>query len=106
MPLIELQGPDGHQKLPPTTDETPESGWSFKRIVAAINEMFAELYQAVSTSPNPLDEFTVDTVPDAAEHAHRLIFVSDGAEGAPIVAFSDGTAWLRCDTRAEISGEA
>jgi hypothetical protein len=32
-----------------------------------------------------------------------MIYVSDGAAGLPIAAFSDGTNWLRCDTRAVIS---
>lgn len=28
-----------------------------------------------------------------------IIFVQDGAGGGPVLAFSDGTSWLRCDTR-------
>lgn len=39
-----LQAPDSHTKLPTTRDETAEDGWSFKRIVDAIGEMFTELY--------------------------------------------------------------
>lgn len=108
MTRIDLKGPDGHQKLPPTADETPESGWSFKRIVDALNEMFEDLYAAVAgvsaAAPNPLEDFTVATAPDPAENVRRLIYVSDGADGAPVVAFSDGAAWLRCDTKAEIAG--
>ena len=46
--------------------------------------------------------YTVETAPeDAPEGA--VIFVSDGAAGDPILAFGDGTNWLRSDTGAAIS---
>jgi hypothetical protein len=48
--------------------------------------------------------YTVATAPSAASIAGSLIYVSDGAAGAPILAFSDGTDWLRSDTGAAISG--
>ena len=35
--------------------------------------------------------------------AGTLIYVSDGAAGNPILAFSDGTNWKRSDTGATIS---
>lgn len=35
--------------------------------------------------------------------AGTLIYVSDGAAGSPILAFSDGTNWKRSDTGATIS---
>ena len=47
--------------------------------------------------------YTVATVPDASGLEGATIYVSDGAEGDPVIAFSDGTNWLRCDTRAAIS---
>jgi hypothetical protein len=47
--------------------------------------------------------YTVATVPSASLYARGLIYVSDGAAGQPIIAFSDGTNWLRCDTRGAIS---
>lgn len=51
-----------------------------------------------------LPTFTVATAPDASEAgAGTLIFVSDGAAGSPIVAFSDGTNFLRSDTGAAIA---
>lgn len=31
-----------------------------------------------------------------------IIYVSDGAAGTPVLAFSDGTSWLRSDTRAVV----
>ena len=50
-----------------------------------------------------LPTFTVATAPSAAGIAGTLIFVSDGAAGAAVVAFSDGTDFLRVDTLAAIS---
>lgn len=47
--------------------------------------------------------YTVATVPDAATNVGVMIYVSNGAAGLPIMAFSDGSNWLRCDTRAAIS---
>ncbi len=47
---------------------------------------------------------TVVTAPDAANYtAGTIVYVSDGAAGSPILAFSDGTNWLRSDTGATIS---
>jgi hypothetical protein len=40
---------------------------------------------------------------DATTNEGVLVYVQDGANGAATYAFSDGTTWLRCDTRANIS---
>jgi hypothetical protein len=50
--------------------------------------------------------YTVATAPSAsaAGIAGTLVYVSDGAAGSAILAFSDGTDWLRSDTGAAISG--
>lgn len=53
-----------------------------------------------------LPTFTVATTPSAEGLAGTIIFVSDGAAGGPILAFSNGTDWLRSDTAAVISGTA
>jgi hypothetical protein len=50
-----------------------------------------------------LTSYTVAGVPSASANARRLIYVSNGAAGSPVVAFSNGTNWLRCDTLATIS---
>jgi hypothetical protein len=48
--------------------------------------------------------YTVVTAPSAsAAGAGTLIYVSNGAAGSPILAFSDGTNWKRSDTGATIS---
>jgi hypothetical protein len=48
--------------------------------------------------------YTVLTAPSAsAAGAGTLIYVSNGAGGNPILAFSDGTNWKRSDTGATIS---
>lgn len=51
-----------------------------------------------------LPTFTVATAPSAATAgAGTMIFVSNGAAGAPVVAFSNGTNFLRVDTLATIA---
>jgi len=48
--------------------------------------------------------YTVATAPSAATAgAGTLVYVSDGAAGSPILAFSDGTDWKRSDTGATIA---
>lgn len=47
--------------------------------------------------------YTVATAPSAASIAGSLVYVSDGAAGSPILAFSDGTDWKRSDTGATIA---
>lgn len=48
--------------------------------------------------------YTVATAPSAASAgAGSLAYVSDGAAGSAILAFSDGTDWLRSDTGAAIA---
>ena len=42
-----------------------------------------------------LSEYTVAGVPAAADHKGRLIYVSNGNAGAPCLAYSNGTSWLR-----------
>lgn len=49
-------------------------------------------------------QYTVAAVPSASDvGAGAIIYVSNGAAGSPILAFSDGSDWLRCDTGAAIS---
>ncbi len=50
---------------------------------------------------NPV--YALADVPAATTLTGQTIFVSNGAAGNPVLAFSDGTNWLRCDTRATIS---
>jgi hypothetical protein len=48
--------------------------------------------------------YTVATAPSAASAgAGTLIYVSNGAAGSAILAFSNGTDWLRSDTGAAIA---
>lgn len=47
--------------------------------------------------------YTVANAPSAASIAGTVIYVSNGAAGAPVLAFSNGTNWLRVDTLATIS---
>ena len=48
--------------------------------------------------------YTVDNAPSAASAgAGTVIYTSNGAAGSAILAFSDGTDWLRSDTGAAIA---
>jgi hypothetical protein len=48
--------------------------------------------------------YTVASAPSAASAgAGTIVFVSNGAAGSAILAFSDGTDWKRSDTGATIS---
>ena len=47
--------------------------------------------------------YTVATAPAAASIAGTVIYVTDGAAGSAILAFSDGTNWKRSDTGATIA---
>lgn len=47
--------------------------------------------------------YDVAGAPSAASIAGSLIYVSNGAAGSPVLAFSNGTDWLRSDTLAAIS---
>ena len=48
--------------------------------------------------------YTVTSAPSAASAgAGTVIYVSNGAAGSAILAFSDGTDWLRSDTGAAIA---
>lgn len=48
--------------------------------------------------------YTVAGAPSAsAAGAGTIIYVSNGAAGNPIIAFSDGTNWKRSDTGATIA---
>ena len=43
------------------------------------------------------------TTLDATTNEGVMAYVSDGANGAAVIAFSDGATWLRCDTLANVS---
>jgi len=48
--------------------------------------------------------YTVATAPSASSAgAGTIVYVSNGAAGSAIIAFSDGTNWKRSDTGATIS---
>jgi len=50
--------------------------------------------------------YTVATAPSASSAgAGTLVYVSNGAAGSAILAFSDGTNWKRSDTGATIAAE-
>ena len=67
-----------------------------------ITELELKLNGAVLGDATQLQSYEVATVPDAAQWAAAMIFVSDETGGA-IPAFSDGTNWRRTTDRAVIA---
>lgn len=60
-------------------------------------------WQQVSTGRLALTAYTVATVPSAATYSGQLIRVTDGDDGAPCLAYSNGTDWLRIPLGAAVS---
>jgi hypothetical protein len=58
--------------------------------------------QTTFSGPVNLGAFTVATAPTTAS-AGSVAYFSDGAAGSPVLAFWDGSNWLRVDTLAAIS---
>ena len=50
-----------------------------------------------------LDPYTVASAPSAAAFTGCVIYTSNGGAGTPMLAFSNGTNWLRVDTGTAIS---
>lgn len=57
--------------------------------------------QTSFSGPVNLGVYTVATAPTAS--AGSVAYFSNGAAGSPVLAFYDGTNWLRVDTLAAIS---
>lgn len=63
----------------------------------------AGVVKALRTFPVRLPQYTVSNAPAPGEWVGALIYVSNGANGFPIIAYSDGGSWLRVDTGSTIS---
>lgn len=72
---------------------------TFSGPVVSTNGFTGDLTGAVK-----VPTYTVAGAPSASTAgAGTLIYVSNGAAGSPILAFSDGTNWKRSDTGATIA---
>ena len=58
--------------------------------------------QTSFTGPVNLGVYTVATAPSSPSTG-SVAYFSNGAAGSPVLAFYDGTNWLRVDTLAAIS---
>ena len=58
---------------------------------------------AAPTAPVILPSYTVANLPAAAAFPGHILYCSNGAAGQPVLAFSNGTNWLRSDTRANVA---
>lgn len=61
------------------------------------------IVEALRLKPFRLPSYAVADLPAASSHTGSLVYVPNGAAGSPIVAFSDGSSWLRVDTRVAVS---
>ena len=59
--------------------------------------------QTTFSGPVNLGVFTVATAPTTNVSIGSVAYISNGAQGNPVLAFWDGTNWLRCDTRNPIA---
>ena len=59
--------------------------------------------QTTFSGPVNLGVFTVATAPTTSVSVGSVAYISNGAAGNPVLAFWDGTNWLRCDDRNPIS---
>lgn len=76
----------------------------FSGACANYNEAIAlAIVRLARSFPQALPVFSFAGVPSAASYPNSQIYVSNGAAGFPIVAFSDGSNWLRVDTRTVIT---
>ncbi len=62
--------------------------------------MAGALFSTLRAVPMRLMACTMASLPSPSDNLGCLIFVANGAGGGPVVAFSDGHQWLRCDTLA------
>lgn len=76
----------------------------FSSACANYNEAIALAIIRISRSfPQALPAYAYASLPSAATYPYSLVYVSNGAAGLPIVAFSDGSNWLRMDTRTAVT---
>lgn len=54
-------------------------------------------------SPSAQVILAVADLPAAADYEGHTVYCSNGAAGSPVLAFSDGTNWLRSDTLAAVA---
>lgn len=93
-----IEPPSGYTPAAsPSAPKAPTSARDAHRCIAA------GIVQILRQRPTRLPTYTVATVPPASGWAGAAIYVSDGASGQPMVAFSSGSAWLRSDTGNPIS---
>ena len=61
------------------------------------------IIEALRLLPLRLPVYAVADLPAASSHTGAAVYVSNGAAGNPIMAFSNGSNWMRCDTNTAVS---
>lgn len=93
MAQVTLEGPDGDNKLPNTGSESKENGWSFKKTIASLNTMLAEIYAALtaagesaaSSSPTKFVDVTVTSAQVLALFATPVTIVPAPGAGLSLL---------------------
>ncbi|WP_299083052.1 hypothetical protein [uncultured Paraglaciecola sp.] len=87
------------------SQQTPQHGDSIVDKEGRPTQPFQSFLDDVGDLPLAIElpTYTVANAPNPAKFTSRAVYVSNGAAGSPVLAFSDGTNWLRSDTLAAIS---
>lgn len=108
--LLFQQGYGGHAEMGLlgsnnfTVKTSPDgSSWKDSFVVSAADASVEFKEGVMLRQPISLASYTVASAPSAAAHSGGMIYVSNGAAGSPVLSFSNGLNWLRCDTRTAIS---
>lgn len=91
-----LFGPAGFASAPETI---------LNQVEAIALAVMRVAHNGTSVYPVGLPIYTIGVIdpPAATSWTGSAIYVSNGAGGSPVMAFSNGSQWLRCDTLAPIS---
>lgn len=90
MAQLTLVGPNADHLPPNTADETPEKGWSFRRIVAAINANFTEIYTLNAEVGATVVDF--GAYPGAPDTSVDVTGQTNIAAGSTVQAWLEATA--------------
>jgi hypothetical protein len=82
-------------------DALTVKGFATRRFQLYLDDITQRLNDFLLGDQVRLTSYTVATLPDVPDEP-GMIFVSDETGGA-VMAFSDGTNWLRCTDRAIVS---
>jgi hypothetical protein len=86
----------------PKHEQMDYNGLALLASEIVVDRVIADNMEA--SGPVTLSSYDVAGVPDATDFEGAVIFVTDGAEGSPTIAWSDGTNWIEEDGTAIDAG--